>query len=251
MNDWILPITFFAIAFFYSSIGFGGGSSYLAILSLVLSEFYEIRTLALIFNLSVVSIGTFVFIKNRVFSWPRFWPFLVFSIPMAFLGTQLRLSETSFFLILGSSLIFSAVFMGLQMIGRSAMDRMLSWRQRGALGASVGLISGVAGIGGGIFLSPLLNLLGWANPRSVASLASIFILFNSASGLIGLVASDSFQLNIEFAIPLLCAVVAGGTLGSYLSNSKFNVHVIRGLTALLVFYVGLRILMLHGFGIKL
>ena len=251
MNEYLLPLVFFGIALFYSSVGFGGGSSYLAILSIVLTEFYEIRTLALVFNLAVVSIGTFMYVKKNVFDWRRFRPFILFSIPMAFLGTQLRLSEKAFFLILGGSLLLSAVFMGLQTLKRKDENKAFSWQKRGALGASVGFLSGVAGIGGGIFLSPILNISGWANPRAVASLASTFILFNSASGLAGLLVSNSFQFNTAFALPLLFAVVGGGSIGSYLSNSKFNIHLIRGLTAVLVAYVGLRLILLHGFGLKI
>lgn len=250
MDTLWLPIIFFAIAFFYSSVGFGGGSSYLAILSLVMVEFYEIRTLALLLNLLVVSIGTIVFIKNKVFDWKLFWPFILFSIPMAFIGAQLQLSQQLFFLILGTSLILAALFMGLQAIHRNEEHKSLSWYSRGLIGVLIGLLSGVAGIGGGIFLSPTLNLLGWANPRRVASLASIFILVNSASGLIGLIVSDSFQFDTSASMPLLIAVILGGGLGSHLSNSSLNIHLIRGLTALLVLYVGVRIVLMHGFGIK-
>ena len=250
MNEFILPILFFAIAFFYSSVGFGGGSSYLAILSIFLTEFYEIRTLALIFNLAVVTIGTMVFVQKKVFDWKKFWPFILFSMPMAFLGAQLKLSEKTFFLVLGCSLLLSAIFMGLQVLKRKNENKDFSLSKRGALGASIGFLSGVAGIGGGIFLSPILNISGWANPRTVASLASTFILFNSASGLLGLLASESFEFRMEFALPLLVAVVIGGSLGSYLSNSKFNIHLIRGLTAILVAYVGMRLILLHGFGLK-
>ena len=136
MDELLLPLLFFAIAFFYSSIGFGGGSSYLAILSIVLTEFYEIRTLALVFNLAVVSIGTFTYIKNKIFDWKQFWPFIVFSIPFAFLGTQLRLSETTFFLILGGALILSALFMGLQLLRRKVKNRAFSFFNKGALGGA-------------------------------------------------------------------------------------------------------------------
>ncbi len=251
MEDFLLPILFFVIALFYSSVGFGGGSSYLAILSIVLTEFYEIRTLALGFNLAVVTIGTLMYIRKKVFDWKQFWPFIVFSIPMAFLGAQLKLSEQTFFLVLGSSLILAAIFMGMQVLRRKHENRSFSGTKRGILGATVGLLSGVAGIGGGIFLSPILNVSGWANPRVVASLASTFILFNSASGLAGLMVADSLQLDASFAVPLLIAVVLGGSVGSYLSNSRFNVHLIRGLTAVLVAYVGLRLILLHGFGIKI
>ena len=251
MSDLLLPILFFAIAFFYSSIGFGGGSSYLAILSIVLTEFHEIRTLALIFNIAVVAIGTIVYLRNKVFDWKQFWPFIVFSIPLAFLGAQLRLSEKVFFLILGISLLLSAIFMGLQYFQRKDENRSFTFAKRGTIGGLVGFLSGVAGIGGGIFLSPVLNLSGWANPRTVASLASVFILVNSTSGVVGLVVADSFQFDLSFALPLLIAVVLGALLGSIISNSKFNIHLIRGLTAILVAYVGLRLIALNAFGIQI
>jgi len=251
MYDYFLPVLFFAIALFYSSAGFGGGSSYLAILSIVLTEFYEIRTLALVFNLAVVTIGTVIYMQKKAFEWKKFQPFIIFSIPMAFLGAQLRLSEKMFFLILGGSLLLSAAFMGLQASQRKNENRSFAWSKRGALGASVGFLSGVAGIGGGIFLSPVLNLAGWADPRVVASLASTFILFNSASGLAGLFAADSFRFNTSFALPLLAAVMLGGGLGAYLSNSWLNIHLIRGLTAILVAYVGFRLILLHGFDLKI
>ncbi len=251
MSEFLLPLIFFAVAFFYSSVGFGGGSSYLAILSIVLTEFYEIRTTALVFNLAVVTIGTIIYVQKNVFDWRRFRPFILFSIPMAFFGTQLQLSETTFFMILGGSLLLSALFMGLHVVQRKNEDRKFAWQKRGILGASVGFLSGVAGIGGGIFLSPILNLSGWANPRTVASLASTFILFNSVSGLLGLVIANSFQFNIGFALPPLIGVIVGGSLGSYLSNTKLNIHIIRTLTAMLVAYVGLRLIFLHGFGLRI
>ena len=119
------------------------------------------------------------------------------------------------------------------------------------LGGSIGLLSGVSGIGGGIFLSPVLNLLKWANPRTIASLASVFILVNSISGLIGLNVAGTFKLNSELMVQLVVAVVIGGSIGSYLSNKKFNLKFLGVLTSILVLYVGLRLILLHGFGIKI
>jgi len=170
-------------------------------------------------------------------------------MPMAYLGAQLKLTEQVFFLILGSSLILAALFMGLQAIKRKETDRSFSSVVRGGIGAGIGFLSGVAGIGGGIFLSPILNLAGWSNPRTVASLASVFIFFNSASGLFGLYQAGSIQFDANFTIPLLASVITGGLIGSYLSNSRFNIHIIRGLTAILVSYVGFRLVLQHGFGI--
>lgn len=119
------------------------------------------------------------------------------------------------------------------------------------LGGFVGLLSGVSGIGGGIFLSPVLNIVNWANPRIIASLASVFILVNSAAGLVGLGVAETFQINHELIFKLIIGVVLGGTLGSYLSSKRFNLKFLGILTAILIFYVGLRLILMHGFGIRI
>ena len=246
-----LPVIFFIIALFYSSVGFGGGSSYLAILSLFLTDFYEIRATALVLNVCVVTIGTLIFIRNKVFDLKLFWPFLVSSIPLAYFGAQLRLSQQAFFLILGASLILSGAAMMLRYTQSKLESHEFSLVKKLGLGGSVGFLAGVSGIGGGIFLSPTLNLLNWANPRSVAALASVFILVNSVSGLVGLTVADTFHLDPDLIWKLILAVVLGGSLGSYLSSAKFNLRILGGLTAVLVIYVGLRLVLMHGFGINI
>ncbi|MBC72482.1 sulfite exporter TauE/SafE family protein [Flagellimonas abyssi] len=246
-----LPIVFFLIALFYSSVGFGGGSSYLAILSLFLTDFYEIRSTALVLNICVVTIGTLFFIKNRVFNLKKFWPFLAASIPMAYFGAQLRLSKTSFFMVLGIALVLAGIFMLLRFVKKKMDTYEFSNPKKLLLGGSIGLLSGVSGIGGGIFLSPVLNLLKWANPRTIASLASVFILVNSISGVIGLNMAGTFKWNNELMLRLVLAVVIGGSIGSYLSNKKFNLKFLGVLTSILVLYVGFRLILLHGFSIKI
>ncbi|MEN2283424.1 sulfite exporter TauE/SafE family protein [Algoriphagus sp. SE2] len=246
-----LPYIFFTIALFYSSVGFGGGSSYLAIMSLFLTNFYEIRSTALILNICVVTIGTLIFIRNKVFDLKMFWPFLVSSIPLAYFGAQLRLSQKVFFLILGSSLILSGLAMMVRYINAKLKSKEFSLVKKLGLGGSLGFVAGVSGIGGGIFLSPTLNLLNWANPRTVASLASVFILVNSISGLVGLTVAGTFELDINLIWKLVLAVILGGSIGSYLSNEKFNLRFLGGLTAVLVIYVGLRLVLMHGFGINI
>ncbi|AVR46824.1 sulfite exporter TauE/SafE family protein [Christiangramia fulva] len=246
-----LPFIFFFIALFYSSVGFGGGSSYLAILSLVLTDFYEIRSTALILNICVVTIGTMVFIKNGVLKLKLIWPFFIFSIPMAYLGAQIRLSQKVFFLILGSALVLAGFFMILKFVQSKLESHDFSNPKKFLLGGSIGLLSGVSGIGGGIFLSPVLNLLKWKDPRIIASLASVFILVNSVAGLVGLNVAGTFRVDGELIFKLIIAVVLGGSLGSYLSNKKFNLKFLGILTAILVFYVGLRLILLNGFGIHI
>ncbi|MEP1097683.1 MAG: sulfite exporter TauE/SafE family protein [Cyclobacteriaceae bacterium] len=248
MNEYLLLFLFFGIALFYSSIGFGGGSSYLAILSLVLTNFYEIRTLALVLNVIVVSIGTLMFIRKQVFDWKAFWLFIVLSVPLAFVGARLQLSESTFFIILGSALILAAAVMIFQTVGKKVISRGLGRMESTLLGGAIGFLSGIVGIGGGIFLSPTLNLIGWKNAKVIASLASVFILVNSLAGISGLLVAGTFEFNIDFALKIIGAVALGGLVGSNLSV-KMNINLIRGLTAILVLYVGTRIVLLHGFGV--
>lgn len=246
-----LPFVFFFIALFYSSVGFGGGSSYLAILSLFLTDFHEIRSTALLLNICVVSIGTIMFIKNRVFNFKLFWPFMISSIPLAFLGAQLKLSQKIFFLILGCALILSGLFLILKYLQKNLESKEFSNPKKFLLGGFVGLLSGVSGIGGGIFLSPVLNIMKWANPRIIAALASVFILVNSAAGLVGLQVAGTFHINYDLILLLILAVLLGGTIGSYLSSKKFNLRFLGILTAILVLYVGLRLILMHGFDIRI
>ena len=247
----LLPIIFFLIALFYSSVGFGGGSSYLAILSLFLSDFYEIRTTALVLNICVVTIGIHFFIRNRVFDIKKCWPFLLSGIPMAFLGAQLQMTQRVFFLILGSALILSGAFLILKFVTYRLESKEFNMPKKMSIGGGVGLLAGVSGIGGGIFLSPVLHLFSWANPQTIASLASVFILANSTSGLIGLTASGTFHLNPDLIFQLVIAVVLGGITGSWLSGKKFNLRFLGVLTAILVVYAGLRLVLLHGFGVRI
>ncbi|MCB7480155.1 sulfite exporter TauE/SafE family protein [Christiangramia sediminis] len=246
-----LPVIFFLIALFYSSVGFGGGSSYLAILSLVLSDFYEIRSTALILNICVVTIGTLMFIRNGVLKPKLIWPFFVLSIPLAYFGAMVKLSQNLFFLILGGALVLAGIFMMLKFVKSKLESRELSNSKKFLFGGSIGLLSGISGIGGGIFLSPVLNLLKWKDPRTIASLASVFILVNSIAGLIGLNIAGTFHLNSELVLKLIIAVVLGGSIGSYLSSKKFYLKFLGILTAILVLYVGLRLILLYGFSISI
>lgn len=247
----LLPLLFLFIALFYSSVGFGGGSSYLAIMSIFLTDFYEIRSTALLLNITVVTIGTIMYVRNRVFDWKLFWPFLLPSVPLAYLGAQMRLSEQTFFLILGGLLILSSFSMLSKFIKNSASSREFGLWKRLGLGGIVGFFAGLSGIGGGIYLSPVLNMVNWKDARKIASLASVFILVNSLSGLLGLLAVNTFTFDSQLTIRLIIAVFIGGMVGSYLSNRKFNTRLIGLLTAMLVLYVGLRLLLLHGYGIKI
>lgn len=198
----------------------------------------------------MVSIGTFRYLRQGLFDLKAFWPFLIFSIPLAYIGASLRLSETMFFLALGGALILAAIAMVIQTINKQTNAIELVLWKRSTLGGAIGLVSGLVGIGGGIFLSPMLNLLQWKNARIIAALASVFILVNSIAGTMGLIIAGTFSLPIDLAWKLIGAVVIGGLIGSQFSL-KMNVRLIRWLTAGLVLYVGLRLILLHGFQLSM
>jgi len=240
---------FFIIAFIYASVGFGGGSSYLAILALYALPFKEMRLIALICNIIVVTGGTIIFIKNRQVNWNKIIPIAIISVPMAFLGAIIKLSQNTFFIILGCSLIVASLLLWIRTKGLADADlsnhNRKSYVKDGLLGGAIGLLSGMVGIGGGIFLSPLLNLLRWDTARKIAATASVFILVNSIAGIAGQLTSLPADFNFIRAALLCGTVFLGGQIGSRMGAVKMNPVVIRRMTAILVFVAGTEVLFKH------
>ena len=244
-----LPAVFFVIALFYSSVGFGGGSSYLAVLSLVLTDLPTIRTVALLCNVAVVMGNCFIYWRAGSLNMSKALPFVLLSVPAAFVGGTIRLTETAFFVTLGLVLISAALLL----VGQAERPAVASATRPSyllppALGGGIGLLSGVVGIGGGVFLSPVLHLLRWDTGPRIAALASFFILVNSLAGLMGLGAGGALRMGGWLPWVLLGAVVAGGQLGSRLGLNVLGIRYIRLATAGLVFIVGLRLVLRYGLG---
>ncbi|MEH6619520.1 sulfite exporter TauE/SafE family protein [Maribacter arcticus] len=245
----LLMLGFLVIATLYSSVGFGGGSSYLALLALVLTSFFAIRSTALICNLVVVSGSTYLYWKNGHLDFKKFLPFILASIPFAFLGARFRLSEQVFFIILGGALIVSAlalIFQTLKLKKSEEVNPNYPPYVTYLLGAGIGLLSGLVGIGGGIFLAPILNHMKWDKSIKIAALASFFILVNSISGIGGLLTKGMFELPWIEASVLIVAVFIGGQIGIRLSLSKLTGNGIKVVTAILVLIVGIRVLFVNG-----
>ena len=249
MAHYELIIFFFIIAFIYSSVGFGGGSSYLALLALYSFPYQELRFIALACNIIVVTGGTIIFILHKELNWRKVIPLVITSIPLSFLGATLKISQNTFFLLLGITLIISSLLLWIsnrsdQTTPSEASSKSNIFLNMG-LGGVIGFISGMVGIGGGIFLSPLLNLYKWDTSKKIAATASVFILVNSMSGIAGQLKTIPSTFDVS-AITLLCiAVFAGGQLGSRISAIKFNHLVIRRMTAVLVFAAGVEVLVKH------
>ena len=242
-----IVLLFFLVAAVYASVGFGGGSSYLAILALYNLPFKEIRLVALLCNIIVVSSGVIIFIIHKQVDWRKILPLVLVSVPMAFLGARIKLSEHIFFILLGVTLIIAAILLWIRASSRVKDEANKPTRVaiNGLLGGSIGFLSGMVGIGGGIFLSPLLNLLQWDTAKKIAAAASVFILVNSVAGIFGQV--FTFPANIQWTeiLILIAAVFAGGQIGSRLLANTFDPLIIRRVTSVLVLIAGIEVLIKH------
>jgi hypothetical protein len=248
MQHWELIVFFLVIAFVYSSVGFGGGSSYLAILALYQVPFQEMKLTALICNIIVVTGGTMIFVWKDQVNWRKVLPLVVVSVPMAFAGARLKLSQDTFFIILGSSLIMAAILLWIKTKrnDEEIKEQGNNWFIKDALlGGAIGFLSGMVGIGGGIFLSPVLNLMKWDTPKKIAAKASLFILANSIAGISGQLSTMQADMNYAQIILLCSAVLVGGQMGSRMGAIKFNMLVIRRITAIVVFVAGMEVLFKH------
>ena len=241
-----LVIFFAIIAFIYASVGFGGGSSYLAILVFYSLPFKETRLIALVCNVIVVTGGTIVFIRHKQVDWRKIIPVVAAGVILAFLGARMKLSQDTFFILLGFSLVIASILLWVKTKTNIAMVKTkTSFVRDAALGGSIGFLSGMVGIGGGIFLSPVFNLLNWDQPKKIAATASVFILVNSISGIAGQL--SQFTPNIDYTTVILLgiAVLIGGQLGSRIGVVKFNQIVVKRVTAILVFAAGVEVLGKH------
>jgi len=250
----LLMLGFLVIATLYSSVGFGGGSSYLALLALVFVSFFAIRSTALICNIVVVSGSSYLYWKNGHLDFKKFLPFIITSIPMAFLGAQFRLSENVFFIILGGALIISAlalIYQSLKLKKSEEISPNYPAYVTYLLGAGIGLLSGLVGIGGGIFLAPVLNHMKWDKSIKIAALASFFILVNSISSIGGLMIRGTFEMPWIEGLGLIISVFIGGQIGIRLSLGQLTGNGIKVVTAVLVLLVGIRVLLVNGLQIEL
>lgn len=239
----ILIPGFFLIAIIYSSVGFGGGSMYLALLAVIGIEPDILRPAALLCNIVVVTGGTYIFWKSGALDPGKSLPFLITSIPLAFLGGMWIIGDSgSFFILLGICLIIASLLLWIQ----PTPQREYKFRNpllNAGLGGAIGFLSGLVSIGGGIFLSPILHLFHWDAPRKISALASLFILVNSISGLAG--QATRIQIDWRFIVPLLLAVLAGGQIGSRLGARKFDPLYIKRITSLVIFFAAIKILHDH------
>jgi len=245
MPPFELIFFFFIIAILYSSVGFGGGSSYLAILALYGVDYRVLRLIALMCNIVVVSGGSYIFWKNGFVRWKKILPLLVLSVPLAFLGGRIQLSESIFFIILGLVLTAAGLMVFFHRQEKREDDLGMEESNtivNASLGGSIGFVSGLVGIGGGIFLAPILHLMRWDTAKFISAACGIFILVNSMAGVAGQLSINYKSLDITYVSYLIVAVLIGGQIGSRLGAGRLEDKHIRRWTAVLVIFVGLRLL---------
>ncbi len=244
----ILALLFLVTALLYASVGLGGGSTYNALLVLADTDYRTLPSVALACNLIVVAGGVWQYRRSGDLSVGFALPFVALSIPMAWFGGSVPIQRQTFVLLLGLSLLAAGIAMWFQPSRTNASrprTAMINWLVGVPLGGAIGFLSGMVGVGGGIFLAPALHLLRLAKPTRIAATSSFFIMVNSIAGLVGQATKQGTTTHLSELfnyIWLGVAVLIGGQIGSRLSTRVLSGRVVKRFTALLVLYVAGRLL---------
>ncbi|MGB2867066.1 MAG: sulfite exporter TauE/SafE family protein [Bacteroidota bacterium] len=235
----------FTVAALYSSVGHGGASGYLAALSLFAVAPAMMSTTALVLNVLVAGLSLYAYARAGHLSMNLAWPFILLSIPAALLGGAIHVSDRTYFLLLAGALLFAAVRLAIRQShsgtgpGTSRPVLVVSL----PVGAGIGLLSGVVGVGGGIFLSPIMILMKWADTKQTAAVSALFIVVNSIAGLGG----RFLRGGLEFGpmLPFLLAAFLGGLAGSYAGANKFSGLTLRRLLAFVLLIAAGKLLLTY------
>ena len=235
-SEIIFLLLLFSAAFLYSSVGHGGASGYLAVMALYHFAPAQMKPTALCMNLFVSMIAFVQFQRAGHFKWPLFWPLAAASIPMAFIGGSIHVNDPAYRMILGVVLLIIVLrFVLIKNVPGDikAQQPAIGWLL--LLGGLIGLLSGLIGIGGGVLLSPVILLAGWAGQKQTASISALFIFVNSAAGLAGQLLLQQPFLNVGSNIWWLIAVgIIGSLTGSYLGAKKFNIQIVKYLLSVVL-----------------
>ena len=219
MQEVILYGLFFLVAFLYASVGHGGASGYLALMALLGFSSTVMKPTALLLNVMVSIIAFISFYRAKHFRATLLWPLIAASIPFAYLGSVIPVSEALYKKILGVVLLLSIIRLVMDS-SEKPLSPAPRWYVLFTIGAGIGLVSGMIGMGGGILLSPILLLMGWSNQKQTAAISSIFIFLNSMAGIAGQL-KTGFPLSGQI-LGIVIVVLAGGWLGAYTGAEKLK-----------------------------
>jgi uncharacterized membrane protein YfcA len=238
--DLLIILAIFLVAVLYSSVGHGGASGYLAVMALFAIPQATTRPSALLLNVFVAGVGTIQFYRAGYFSWRTFLPFAVTSIPFAFIGGLITLPTTAYKIVLGGVLIIAAIRLAWNLHAGVETHQPNVWIAL-VIGAVIGLLSGLVGVGGGIFLTPVLLLMNWSDTKTAAGVSAMFILVNSISGLAGNYGQlVTLPASVWF---WLVAAIAGGLIGSTLGAKRFDSLTLRRLLAVVLLFAGVKLML--------
>lgn len=241
LTAFLIILAIFIVAVLYSSVGHGGASGYLAVMALLAVAPEITRPTALLLNVFVAMIATRQFKSQGHFSWALFWPFAVASIPFAFIGGMTKLSTDVYKSVLGAVLVLAAARLAWKLTVSDEIEQP-KLAVCLAIGAGIGLLSGLVGVGGGIFLTPVLLLMRWTDTKTAAGVSAAFILVNSVAGLVGNF-TQARVLPREAWMWAIAAVV-GGLLGSTLGAKTFDSILLRRILAAVLLFAGAKLILL-------
>ncbi len=248
MKITLLAICFWLTAGLYASIGFGGGSTYTALLILFGADYRVIPLIALCCNILVVSGNSLRYHHANLIDWGRIWPLLIISIPAAWLGGRLVISEMVFIGLLWAALFIAGTKLwhdSRRQNNTALITKPLPLPITALIGGGIGFYAGLVGIGGGIFLAPILYMVKWGHAKTIAATCSLFILFNSASGLLGqynkLAGSDIFTSALNYW-PVIPAILIGGFIGNHMGVYRAPDIWLKRATAVLIIFVAIRLM---------
>lgn len=240
-----LAAAFFVTALLYASVGFGGGSTYSALLALAGVDYQVLPIISLACNILVVTGGTICFARAGIVPWRDAGVLVILAAPAAFLGGLTPIGQAAFLLLLGAALVLAGMLLLVPVKEHRVKSPNRAVRFVPLCAAPIGYLAGLVGIGGGIFLAPLLHLTRWHDGRAIAATASLFILVNSLFGLSGQLTKGGFEGladALSLGWPLMAAVAVGGQLGTLLALRILPLPYLRWLTALLTVWVGAKLL---------
>lgn len=243
MNDAVITAAVFIVALLYSMVGHGGASGYLAVLSLAGAQKNQMASTALVLNVLVASLSLLVYARAGHLQWRTALPFIALSVPSAFLGAMIPVSEKLYLGALALVLVYSAIELGLR-TNRILADGEIKAPPLAVslpIGAALGWLSGMVGVGGGIFLSPLLLFKRWTTPQQTSAVSALFIIVNSISGIAGKIAGGTFETSS--CLHLVIAGFLGGLIGSHLGARKLSRPVICRVLAVVLMLAAVKLVL--------